>query len=1282
MSAINIIKAYAKKQLTKNRGSGIMELPSDMVTEARAGEIAAMLQRAGIPVEQLDQFIRSEKDLLKYLNIIEATSKPNYTVLSGKEATDQLNKLFGKKGEVVDMTGKKLDPGKPIMGGTQDDTVTGIMTQVDERMTGINKANKKLGELLREREIMYGQAPKTKDNPKVVDREMFKEANERFNKTDTVADIVTKIVSMEPVAALKEANKIIGRKGAYKNLTKEQSQKILKDTDDWIFQRDLSDRWDYNKNRPFRDDPDFDPEDPAYLQRMRDEDAPDDFAIGGRVGYATKGKVDLADLQSLQNLKKNSENKVKTGVGSLGRALQPASQRNRIKNKVITSFIYAVDNMDQEKSEYVKELFNGALQVGYETDMSGIKTDLFEKAGIVPINSETIYKTIVNLNLPKEIKAEMAAISNTAGDEELSASLKKNNMGLTWDSDSQEIKGEYTFTLGADGNTQIKPMVIKDADSQIFKEVKIDQAIGDGQLNFTLNESDIDNSKGKEINYQNDSVSLYAQNVQDDNKNWSQAGGTVEVPFYLLNKEEKPIISGEFFTDMDSDFKAKQFSAEFPLTDNLKIYGSRYEDDQGDFNETDYGIKYNKTGSIGEMGNWFFDAGIDKDQDWSANVGFSIPFGKQEKKGFNYSTNNPEEAFQLYKNTGGFKYDPNIERDGIPLQRFYAGGIADVKPDLSDIGHGSDSLMSRTRLMSPGAQATTSTGLNYLLAEDNDNIRVPFKTGTDQSKRAFMKLIAALTGGVAALKSGFLSFGGKGATKNLLSKVTTDNVKGKPEWFDALVTRVIQEGDDVTKKFATAERQTVHQKNLGDDKVVRVTQDVDEGAIRVEYESADNVFEDTVQMQYKKPLPDEGNPNPSAEFEVAESGPVGRQSGPDDFDIEVDEVGGSSIKDLSSDVSILKEYATGTKPNMKELVQNMKRKDKAKRITTDPEAQSDAVIARQGEALDYDDYASGGRIGFAAGKSLAAYLADRTIKGGSSRKFLEKVFGKQRFEEMISGDPDLHRGLLEVVEMFRSRDKEGLKMYMQKFLPHMDDAMVEEFIVGTRPDIEGIQGQLLRLGSGRDYKGKLEMIKEADNIRKLEGLDVSKMKPNAEGGRIGKWMGGGFTAGKRTLSELLKFMAKDSTHGKTPSEMLQMLNPRQFSKMLNDPAMAGKFSPDYPGGIGDLIQNYITQMKGDRVNMIGDLIGTGKRIKQADDRIASYVNDVKKRFMKELNMSEEEATKAAVKMAEMMEKQVGKKATPKITEQGLLEMENIQKNLLTKDRKLNANGGLQTMLGE
>jgi hypothetical protein len=72
--------------------------------------------------------------------------------------------------------------------------------------------------------------------------------------------------------------------------------------------------------------------------------------------------------------------------------------------------------MDQKKSTYVKDLFNNLanVQVGYETDTSGFKTDIFEKTGIVPINSETIYKTIVNLDLPKGLKAEMSAIADGA----------------------------------------------------------------------------------------------------------------------------------------------------------------------------------------------------------------------------------------------------------------------------------------------------------------------------------------------------------------------------------------------------------------------------------------------------------------------------------------------------------------------------------------------------------------------------------------------------------------------------------------------------------------------------------------------------------------------------------------------------------------------------------------------------------------------------------------------------------------------------------------------------
>jgi hypothetical protein len=237
--------------------------------------------------------------------------------------------------------------------------------------------------------------------------------------------------------------------------------------------------------------------------------------------------------------------------------------------------------------------------------------------------------------------------------------------------------------------------------------------------------------------------------------------------------------------------------------------------------------------------------------------------------------------------------------------------------------------------------------------------RAGFKKGSDMTRRTFMKIL----GGVMSIPilGKFLKplKTAKGVSK--VPVIMTDNVPGKPEWFDALVNKVILEGDDVTKKFATQERQIVHSKDLGDGTAVRVTQDMDQGAVRVEYQSEANVFGDDVLMQYKKSLPDEGAPNPAAQFDVAESGPVSRQVGPDDAELDIDEVGGSSIRDLDSDVSKLKEYATGKKPTMKEVVQNIERRKKAQNITEDPEAQMDAVIRRQG---DYDpsgdEFASGG----------------------------------------------------------------------------------------------------------------------------------------------------------------------------------------------------------------------------------------------------------------------------------------------------------------------------------
>jgi len=250
-------------------------------------------------------------------------------------------------------------------------------------------------------------------------------------------------------------------------------------------------------------------------------------------------------------------------------------------------------------------------------------------------------------------------------------------------------------------------------------------------------------------------------------------------------------------------------------------------------------------------------------------------------------------------------------------------------------------------------------GLSVDLEDFAQGGRAGFKDG--MTRRTFLKIL----GGMAAVPivGKFFKLAKVGQAVKKVPVIKTDDVAGKPEWFDALVNKVIAEGDDVTKRFATAERQSIHQKKLDDGSVVRVTEDTDQGAVRVEYESDANVFGDPVQMEYKKPLPDEGNPRPTGEFTTAESGPVGRADGPDDFSIDVDEVGGSSIRDLDSDVSKLKEYATGKGPTMREIVQNKKRRDKAAAITDNIDgAQSDAVVARQGDydPSDYDDFASGG----------------------------------------------------------------------------------------------------------------------------------------------------------------------------------------------------------------------------------------------------------------------------------------------------------------------------------
>jgi len=123
------------------------------------------------------------------------------------------------------------------------------------------------------------------DLEKATKKDPFQGFNPRVQQD--VDSIIKDLKNMEPVAAMKEANSIIGRKGKYKNLSGDEAQRILKETDDHIFQRDIQ----YDEfGDPIKPDP-------------------EDMASGGiaRVGMFVGGPIKLAKGAKwfLNSLKKN-----------------------------------------------------------------------------------------------------------------------------------------------------------------------------------------------------------------------------------------------------------------------------------------------------------------------------------------------------------------------------------------------------------------------------------------------------------------------------------------------------------------------------------------------------------------------------------------------------------------------------------------------------------------------------------------------------------------------------------------------------------------------------------------------------------------------------------------------------------------------------------------------------------------------------------------------------------------------------------------------------------------
>ena len=395
-------------------------------------------------------------------------------------------------------------------------------------------------------------------------------------------------------------------------------------------------------------------------------------------------------------------------------------------------------------------------------------------------------------------------------------------------------------------------------------------------------------------------------------------------------------------------------------------------------------------------------------------------------------------------------------------------------------------------------------GIAGMLGEptyEEDNHRVPFKLGgIDKVRRAFLQAMGAGAAGVGAAKTGLfglLKGGGKKQIVENLTQVPIENAAGMPSWFKPLVNRVIKEGDDITKQAAWKERQIVHSKKLGEEQGVRVTQDLDNQTITVEYQSADNMggVDDAVRLEYKAAeeiepiLPQHMDPKDpkgfwkphkdqktKPTFEANEAwpyadNPFGHRHQKRNITFEGENTV-TKVDDLYSDTSALKQFGTGKDLTKQELKIAKQKRKRVNEINNDL-AEQDQLLPDPPEP----DFATGGRVGMLFGGGVWKKIIENLAKekGISPSAYLavtnwkhlpegiRKIISKSQFEKIKKERIEMFENLVDMAKTrkaFSENIEQGKKTPAALAFEHLEKSFKSPVPHGVT-DKDILQGEVI-----------------------------------------------------------------------------------------------------------------------------------------------------------------------------------------------------------------------------
>jgi len=572
------------------------------------------------------------------------------------------------------------------------------------------------------------------------------------------------------------------------------------------------------------------------------------------------------------------------------------------------------------------------------------------------------------------------------------------------------------------------------------------------------------------------------------------------------------------------------------------------------------------------------------------------------------------------------KTDDHIFERDIKYDEF--GEI--IKPDPEDFAHGGRS------------------GLNYLLGEDDQNSRVPFGGGKfvfDAARRKFLELMGGTAAGVTAAKTGLfglLKGGGKKEVIETLTQVPIKDISGMPVWFKPLVNKVIKEGDDVTKNYATLDRQIVHKTKLPDSKTeVLVTQDLTTGDVVVDIGAGKHGFADghlgqPVRLEYKASEVIE--PSTTGGGYMTKGGEnvyPGMSKGA----LKAEETTGKGMKTKEEFWVEEAEFTGGHPENVKfedtiseKFGQHGSNFDEVEKFATGKIKKKTAKESLKAERAHWTpegDMASGGRVPLAGGA---------IVKGGN---WLIKAL----------------RGTREAIKKNKEYSPERIKLWVGQ----IDDQIKNLEAGGKIPD-EVIQ----TIRKDPKFKGLTQFRANDPDLREMEEILLEYGQKHAEGGRVPMIFGG-----SPGLKAMWQMILKNISKGK--KKPIKKLFPKPTIEDKELLKMGEKYN--LPGAKSWSAQEVESKLEG-----IDHIIARLKQDKKILERQAAN------KAMKD------EGLDFLMKQIERDMPDVYGPHLKKYTniDKDILQMETIKKNLIMKDRKLNATGGrvslsaggLAGMLGE